>query len=79
MEHSGDIIKQIQAITADLQAVRKKVGLLGDMQALTLPQKEAVRSLARGLDSVRGFELGAARQSLGLDQDLAGFSKGLLK
>ena len=63
-------VSQIEQITSDLLTVKLKLGLLSDMQGLTAEQKNAVESLQRGLDGVRGWELGIARQGFGLDQDL---------
>lgn len=74
-----NIIAQIETITADLLAVKKKIVVLGDMEMLTPPQKASIGSLRRGLDGVRGFELGEARQSLGLDEDLNQRRKGLTR
>lgn len=67
---SDNIIRQIEQITENLRKVRMKIALLGDMETLTAGQKQTIESLGRGLDGVRGGELGTARQSLGLDEDL---------
>jgi hypothetical protein len=63
-------VSQIEAVTADLRKVRQKIDLLGDMQGLSSEQARAVRSLGWGLDGIRGWELGIARQEFGLDADL---------
>ncbi len=74
-----NIIAQIEAITGDLLTVKKKIVVLGDMQGLSRAQKTVIESLLQGLDGVRGCELGQARQSLGIDEELRRKLKGLRK
>ena len=73
----GEIVEQVEAITTELTAVKKKAALLEDMAAITPEQRAAVASLLRGIDFVRGCELGQLRQSVGLDQELVRFNRGL--
>ena len=70
----GRLVKRIERITGDLLKVRAEIAELGVMQGLSREQARAIESLGRGLDGVRGFELGEARQSLGLDEGLVRMS-----
>ena len=79
MSGQGDIVRQVEEMTADLLAVKKKIVLLLDMMCLLPAQKEAVASLLHGLDGLRGWELGNLRQKVGLDQDIARLNKRLRK
>ncbi len=79
MDRSYDItIEQVESITKDLLAIKNKVVVLYDQAGLTGPQRNVVASLQRSIDGVRGWELAAIRQAVGLDQDLAVFNKPLV-
>jgi len=68
-------VKQIEVISADLKKVALKIELLAADKLLNSRQRSAVESLQRSLDGVRGWELGIARQTLGLDGNLADLAR----
>lgn len=70
-------VRQVEQVTEDLKRIKLKIGLLADLQGLSPGQADAVESLRRGIDSVRGCELGLVRQMFGLDQDVVAWNQQL--